>query len=137
MILMWLMSQRHGMDRNLKKKIIIGLGVFAAFIFIGLGMLTYLGVKTAGLLIAKIPPQEQVVSMTQSISEKGKSLVAQVTPVNCWLTFQSYLNLNIWLTKPLSENTDNLIKACLSAPQPEQKSNKNNMEEGKNDQSDF
>lgn len=122
MILMWLMSQRHGMDRNLKKKIIIGLGIFAAFIFIGLGMLTYLGVKTAGLLIAKVPPQEQVVTMTQTISEKGKSLVAQVTPVNCWLTFQSYLNLNVWLTQPFSENTDKLIKACLSSSQLEQKS---------------
>lgn len=137
MILMWLMSQRHGMDRAMKKKIIIGLGFFAILIFVGLGILTYLSVKTASFLIAKVPPQEQVISMTQSISEKGKSLVAQVTPVNCWLTFQSYLNLNIWLTKPLSENTDNLIKACLSAPQPEQKSNKNNTEEEKNDQSDF
>ena len=116
------MSKRHGMDKAMKKKIIIGLGIFAAFIFIGLGMLTYLGVKTAGFLIAKIPPQEQVVSMTQSLSEKGKSLVGQVAPVNCWLTFQSYLNFNIWLTKPLSENTDNLIKACLSTSQLEQKS---------------
>lgn len=121
-ILMWLMSQRHGMDRAMKKKIIIGLGIFGAFIFIGLGLLTYLGIKTANFLIAKVPPQEQVMTMTQTISEKGKSLVAQVTPVNCWLTFQSYLNLNVWLTQPFSENTDSIIKACLSSSQLEQKS---------------
>lgn len=111
------------------------MGIFGAFIFIGLGLLTYLGIKTANFLIAKVPPQEQVMTMTQTISDKGKDLIVQVAPVNCWLTFQSYLNLNIWMTKPFSENTDNLIKACLSGPPPDQKSKIKNTEEEKNDQS--
>jgi membrane-anchored glycerophosphoryl diester phosphodiesterase (GDPDase) len=134
-ILMWLMSQQNGVDKSMKKKIIIGLGVFGIFVFVGLGIVTYLGVKTASFLIAKIPPQEQVVSMTQALSEKGTSLIGKVAPINCWLTFQSYLNLNIWLTKPLSENTDSLIKACLSAPSPEQKTINPKIIEEINDQS--
>ncbi len=116
-ILMWLMSQRQGMDRAMKKKILISLGIFSLFVVVGFGLLTYAGVKAIGYVFSKVPSQEQALVMTQKLSSESTLQLSKVSGSNCWSVAMNHLNISVWFTQSISENVSALANACLVIPE--------------------
>lgn len=99
--------------KKLKKKIMIGLGVFIFILISGIGPVAYLGIQAAGVLIAHAPTQQQTEALTRKIIEKSQVTVVGITSINCWSTLQSHFVISKWLVQPISENITNIIAACL------------------------
>ncbi len=101
------------MDKALKKKILIGLGVLGLILVIGVTLTAYVGFKTVGYLASKTPTQEQVGVITQNLVDQGKALVGTSTSMSCIAEVKSHMNLSVWLSRAISENLNNIIKACF------------------------
>ena len=108
-----MVNSRHKADSGTKKKIKIGLSVLAFVFVIGLGLVSYLGIKVAGAVIANAPSKQQTEVIAQNILKHSQTAVIGVTSVNCWTTIQSHLNVSKWLISPISENIAAIVNACL------------------------
>jgi hypothetical protein len=131
-IMMWLLSRRQGaeMDKALKKKIFIGLGIFGLVLVTGVTLTVYVGFKTVGFIASKAPTQEQVGALTQNLSLQGTALVAATTSATCLTEVQSHMNLNVWLSRPIAENTSKLFKACFETQRLEPNEKQTETTEG-------
>lgn len=131
-IMMWLLSQKQGtgMDKALKKKIFIGLGILGLVLVVGVTLTVYIGFKTVGFIASKAPTQEQVGALTQNLSAQGKALVGATTSTTCLAEVQSHMNLNVWLSRPIAENTTKLFKACFETQKLEPNKKQTETAEG-------
>jgi hypothetical protein len=132
-LILWLLSQKQGLDPSVKKKLLIGAGVFGVVLFIGIGAATYVGIKAVGYLVSQAPSQAQVGQLTQDLAEKGKAIAGVAAAPNCLATLQAHLDLNVWLTRSFSDNTSRMMSACLLGPSAVQKEN---LEKGSSEESE-
>lgn len=130
-IFYWLMSQRHNIDRRLKKKLLIGLGVVGALVIVGGVILTYVGYKTTTYLISKAPTQDQISVMASDLKNQSQKVLDVSIQKNCLSELQAHLNLGVWLSRPISENTAKISSACFGQAEVKET---NNIEGAKNDE---
>lgn len=137
-LILWLLSQKQGLDPSVKKKLLIGAGVFGVVLFVGIGAATYIGIKAVGYLVSQAPSQAQVGQLTQDLAEKGKALAGVAAAPNCLATLQAHLDLNVWLTRPFADNASRMMSACLVSQSAVQKENsKEGQPEGSGAESSY
>lgn len=130
-IFYWLMSQRHNIDRRLKKKLLIGLGVVGALVIVGGVILTYVGYKATTYLISNAPTQDQISVMASDLKNQSQKVLEGTIQKNCLSQLQAHLNLGVWLSRPISENTAKISSACFGQTDVKET---NNIEGAKNDE---
>lgn len=110
----WLMSQRHSIDRGLKKKLMIGAAVVGGFILIGGIIATYIGIKATSYLVSKAPTQEQISVLATDIKNHGQAVISGTVQKDCLSELQAHMNLSIWISKPINESAARISKACFN-----------------------
>jgi hypothetical protein len=135
-VIKMLLNREGNVDNNVKKKILIGLGILAFLGVCAIGVIGYVGVKAAGYLISIAPSKEQVGTLTQQLGEQGNVLLTTTKVASCLDVVQSHMNLNAWLIRPMSVNVANIYGTCIGnqATEPAQNEEKKGEE---HDQSNF
>ncbi|WP_319587419.1 hypothetical protein [uncultured Desulfobulbus sp.] len=107
------LRQNHQVKR--KFKIVLSLGL-VGFLLAG-GLIIWAGVTTIQSVASmgtNSNLQEQVLSIKDEILK-----IPAVTSVGCWNKIQSFLNVEVWLEKPIGDNINNIKLACLmNTPAP-------------------
>lgn len=99
-------------NRQFKRKFKIFLGVsLAGFLMIGAlvvwgGIAVFRGVADMG---TNPVVQEKILNLETEI----KNLPA-LAYADCWNTAKSFMNVAVWLEKPLAENFNNIKSACFN-----------------------
>ena len=112
-ILSLILANHHKMDRSLKKKILIGIGVLSVFYLVILGALSYTAIQTGRYLIAKAPNQEQLVTIVQNVNLQSQKVAGNLVSIGCLEQVQGLFNVQTWLKIPLSENIEKIIGSCF------------------------
>jgi hypothetical protein len=108
-----LLNRGKSLDNSIKKKLLIGVGVIALLGFFTAALIGYFGVKAAGYLISNAPTQDQFGALTEQLGEQGNVLLTTTKVASCIDVVQSHMNLNPWLTRPVSVNVANIYGTCI------------------------
>jgi hypothetical protein len=131
-ILYELLARRQNVDRGLKKKLLIGVGIFGVFVFVGGAVVTYAGFKVTTSLIGNAPTQEQLSDMATVAKDQGQKVFQGALQKNCWSEIQAHMNLSVWLSKPIAENTNKISTACFFRAESKENYNIEGVKDAKN-----
>lgn len=107
------LSQRHRLDRSMKRKLFIIAGVGGFVLLLGLGATAFVGVKAAGYVMGLFTSQNQIGSAAVGLKTEGQKILGQATSPGCLAEIQNHMRLDPWLNRPISESTSKLGKACF------------------------
>jgi hypothetical protein len=124
-----ILGQHHKMKSSVKKTILIGVGIFSVFLFLTLGALTYAAFQVGGYFVEKAPTQEQLLSLAQSANQQSKEVLGTLDTFKCVDQIKVLLNINVWLSTPMAQISDNIQKACF----PTHHLNEEKINEGSED----
>lgn len=126
-----ILGQRHKMNSSVKKTILIGVGIFSVFLLLTLGAMTYAAFQVGGYFVEKAPTQEQLLSLAQSANQQSKEVLGTLVTFKCIDQIKVLLNVNVWLSTPMAQITDNIQKACFQTNHLKEENNKDGSEDDK------
>lgn len=115
-ILFLILAGQPKLSTSLKRKIIAAIGVFFLVALIFVSATAYTVYKAGRYLVAKMPNQEQISIVTQSLSSKPQYVFGILNSVGCRDQIKSILQVNTWVSRPLTENTNKILAACFKTP---------------------
>jgi uncharacterized membrane protein YjgN (DUF898 family) len=101
-------------NEQLKKQIKVFLGIGCLGILLVCGLIIWAGVATVKH-VATIGENVNVQEQVQNLKKTGTLNLPAIAKVGCWEKAQSLLVVQVWLEKPVAENIQGLMDACLGS----------------------
>lgn len=105
--------RRFMANEQLKRKLKVFLGIGCIGILLVGGLVIWAGIATVkhvATIGADVNVQEQVQNL-----KTGVSNLPAIAQVGCWEKAQSLLDIQVWLEKPVADNIQGLMDACLGS----------------------
>jgi hypothetical protein len=112
-ILWMLLNSKQRMNRSLKKKIIIGLGLISIVAFVCVGIAGVFAYKAGSYLFDKVSALP-VDKISSEALKGGQILSKTLSAHTCTSSLSKLLLLETWINKPLSESFNSVTESCFN-----------------------